>query len=99
MVPWVFAVSGATCMIGSITIGKLSDKVRCNVVLIIHLITLILGYGAVFAGRYLGISEIFFGAGALFGISDAISNTFIPSMLMKDVPQAISGALSGTHPL
>ena len=95
--PWMFATAGGTSIIGNPVCGRLLDRFGPKFVLLYHLILLCLAYSFVIASA-LTIDNIplLFIACALFGFTDGVNTTFISSMMMKDIPNNISGALAGT---
>jgi len=94
MVPWVFAVAGAMSIITSPIVGKVLDRFSCFVALTMHVVVLLLAYGFVVLYTHYGGAAFYFPAYAMFGVSDAIMNTMGTAMLMKDLPDMVTGALA-----
>jgi len=72
------------------------DRFGYKIVLGIHIGAVIVAYACAVIGKTLDITWLYFVTGMGYGMSDAIGFTLITSMLMKDVPDQVSGALGGT---
>lgn len=96
IVPWVFTVYGAGCIIGAPIVGRLLDRFHCYVCLYFQIALLVPAYVLLVVSRLYVIEPIFFVVAFLFGLSDAILNTLINAMLMRDLPNFVTGAMSST---